>query len=204
MLILFPLLFKQIDATIQPLARIVATLTPIVATLTSDQSSGKLTYVKTNCPEGPKVVSGDQLSYCCEPKWVLQLSNEWLYDHGSITGDHGQFILDRGCYSTLNSVEIINSWNDWRSTKKFRVSVSNSLAEDSWNEVVVQGNLPNSMNCPQRDDCESKFYSFNAEVARYVKFEVLEFHLRLEEPKSVGGGLKKFDIYFGICILTFI
>ena len=85
--------------------------------------------------------------------------------------------------------------------------MSHSLAEDSWNEVVVQGNLPNSMDCHIRDDSdkfESKFYSFNAEVARYVKFEVLEFHLRLEEPKSVGGGLKKFDIYFGIYILTFI
>ena len=88
-----------------------------------------------------------------------------------------------------------------------RVSVSNSLAEDSWTEVVVQGNLPNTMNCHQRDDCdqlESKFYSFDPEVGRYVKFEVLENHLRLKEPKSIGGGLRKFGIYFGIYILTFI
>ena len=208
MLILSPLLFKQIVATTLALAPIVATLTPIVATLTSDQSSGKLTYVKTNCPEGPKVVSGDQACNGCSPSNVhtaysIHGEHEWLFNHHQITGEHGQFILDRGCSSTLNSVEIINSSNGHRSTKKFRVSVSHSLAEDSWNEVVVQGNLPNSMNCPQRDDCESKFYSFNAEVARYVKFEVLEFHLHLERG-PVGGGLRKFDIYFGIYILTFI
>ena len=199
MLILFPLLFKQIVATIQALA-------PNVATLTSDQSSGKLTYVKTNCPEGPKVVSGDQAS-CCPASNVFDMDSQWLYDHRFVTGEHAQFILDRGCSSTLNSVEIINTSNGDRSTKKFKVSVSNSLAEDSWNEVVVQGNLPNTMDCHIRDDCdqfESKFYSFNAEVARYVKFEVLEFHLRLEEPKSYGGGLRKFDIYFGIYILTFM
>ena len=95
MLILFPLLFKQIDATIQPLA-------PIVATLTSDQSSGKLTYVKTNCPEGPKVVSGDQAGPCCSPSnvFVKNAKNGWLFNHHSITGEHGQFILDRGCSST--------------------------------------------------------------------------------------------------------
>ena len=209
MLILFPLLFKQIIATTPALAPnvatitpIIATLTPIVATLTSDQSSGKLTYVKTNCPEGPKVVSGDQAS-CCPASNVFDMDSQWLYDHRYVTGEHAQFILDRVCSSTLNSVEIINSSNGHRSTKKFRVSVSHSLAEDSWNEVVVQGNLPNSMNCPQRDDCESMFYSFNAEVARYVKFEVLEFHL-FEGTKSVGGGIRKFYIYFGIYILTFM
>ena len=204
MLILFPLLFKQIVATIQALA-------PNVATLTSDQSSGKLTYVKTNCPEGPKVVSGDQACNGCSPSNVhtaysIHGEHEWLFNHHQITGEHGQFILDRGCSSTLNSVEIINTLNGDRSTKKFRVSVTNSLAEDSWTEVVVQGNLPNTMNCHIRDDCdqfESKFYSFNAEVARYVKFEVLEFHLHLERG-PVGGGLRKFDIYFGIYILTFM
>ena len=139
MLILFPLLFKQIVATIQALAPNVATLTPIVATLTSpivatltsDQSSGKLTYVKTNCPEGPKVVSGDQAS-CCPASNVFDMDSQWLYDHRFVTGEHAQFILDRGCSSTLNFVEIIKAWNDRRSTKKFRVSVSNSLAEDSW------------------------------------------------------------------------
>ena len=212
MLILFPLLFKQIVATTPALAPnvatltpIIATLTPIVATLTSDQSSGKLTYVKTNCPEGPKVVSGDQACNGCSPSNVFG-EHEWLFNHHQITGEHGQFILDRGCSSTLNSVEIINTLNNQRSTKKFRVSVTNSLAEDSWTEVVVQGNLPNTMNCHIRDDCdqfESKFYSFDAEVARYVKFEVLEFHL-FEGTKSVGGGIRKFDIYFGIYILTFM
>ena len=140
MLIIFPLLFKQIVATTPALAPnvatltpIIATLTPIVATLTSDQSSGKLTYVKTNCPEGPKVVSGDQAGPRCSPsnEFVKNAKNGWLFNHHSITGEHGQFILDRGCSSTLNSVEIINAWNDQRSTKKFRVSLSNSLAEDS-------------------------------------------------------------------------
>ena len=202
MLLLFPLLFKQIVATIQALA-------PNVATLTSDQSSGKLTYVKTNCPEGPKVVSGDQACNGCSPSNVhtaysIHGEHEWLFNHHQITGEHGQFILDRGCSSPLNSVEIINTYNEHRSTKKFRVSVSNSLAEDSWTEVVVQGNLPNTMNCRQRDDCdqlESKCYNFDPEVGRYVKFEVLEFHL-FQGITSIGGGLRKFDIYFGIFILS--
>ena len=38
---------------------------------------------------------------------------------------------------------------------------------------------------------------FNPEVGRYVKFEALGFDL-FEETQSIVGGLRKFDIYFGI------
>ena len=109
-------------------------------------------------------------------------------------GDYGQFIIDRGCFSPVNTVEIVNTGiNRHRSTKKFRVSVTNSLLDDSWIEVVEQGNLPDSRNCGSRPDCsfESKFYNFDTKISRYFKVQILETY------GSRGGGLKKFDISYG-------
>ena len=110
-------------------------------------------------------------------------------------GDYGQFIIDRGCFTPVNTVEIVNTLNGHRSTKKFRVSVTNSLLDDSWIEVVEQGNLPDSRNCGSNPDCSYEstqfFYNFETKVSRYFKVQILETH------GSIGGGLKKFDISYG-------
>ena len=90
-------------------------------------------------------------------------------------------------------MEIVNTLNGHRSIKKFRVSVTNSLLDDSWIEVVEQGNLPDTSNCGSNPDCshESKFYNFETKVSRYFKVQILETY------GSYGGGLKKFDISYG-------
>ena len=155
----------------------------------------KVTFTKI-CPKSPEVISGDVV----EPLGmhpvtsVFRVDDEWLYDLNLIEGDYGQFIIDRGCHSPVNTVEIINTENGDRSTKKFRVSVTNSLSDDSWFVVVEQGDLPDSRNCDQRPDCnslESNFYNFDTQVSRYFKVQILETH------GSYGGGLKKFNISYG-------
>ena len=156
--------------------------------------SRKVTFTKI-CPNGPEVISGDVEPLGRHPITnVLHVDDEWLYDLNLIEGNYGQFIMDRGCYSPVNTVEIINTENGDRSTKKLRVSVTNSLSDDSWIVVVEQGDLPDSRDCGNRQDCnslESNFYNFDTKVSRYFKVQILEIH------GSRGGGLKKFDISYG-------
>ena len=143
------------------------------------------------CPTGPKVISADE--HPLHPiERVFDEKKDWLFDQS----DYGQFIIDRGCSSAVNSVEIINAENNLRSSKKVRVSVSNSLSDNSWIEVLVQ-ELPDKRDCVKRSDCDTleRFYfSFSTKIVRYVKLQVLEVY-------GVGGGLTKFDIYFGNSLL---
>ena len=143
------------------------------------------------CPTGPKVISADE--HPLHPiERVFDEKKDWLFDQS----DYGQFIIDRGCSSAVNSVEIINAENNLRSSKKVRVSVSNSLSDNSWIEVLVQ-ELPDKRDCVIRSDCdtlERLYFSFSTKIVRYVKLQVLEVY-------GVGGGLTKFDIYFGNSLL---
>ena len=152
------------------------------------------------CPTSPEVVSGDVINKNVHPVKNLFSgdSKDWLFNLNSIESDYGQFIIDRGCSSAVNSLMIINTENDRRSSKKVRVLVSNSLLDNSWIEVVLQGDLPDTTRCLTRDDCLSMtelYFSFSTRFVRYVKLQVLEIH-GSSLHGSVGGGLMKFDIFF--------
>ena len=156
------------------------------------------------CPTSPEVVSGTVINKNVHPVKNIFSGDrkDWLFNLNSIASDYGQFIIDRGCSSAVNGVMIINTENDRRSSKKVRVLVSNSLLDNSWIEVVLQGDLPDTTNCLLRDDCLSMselYYSFSTRFVRYVKLQVLEIHPTTKHG-SVGGGLMKFDILFDIIV----
>ena len=93
------------------------------------------------------------------------------------SGSPGSFIIDMGCEKQRSILELENSHNGDRATKKFRLFSSASYM-GPWTELV-------SEELAQTDSLQT--YSFQATTDQFYKFEALDSY-------GNGGGLQYLDV----------
>ena len=119
-------------------------------------------------------------------KLGLDKMNYWLAEDQKVGPEQG-FTLDLGCSKKAVGVRLKNTHNyKWadRSTKKFRLLGSNSVADGPW-KTILEANLEVSMY--QKNPPVQQLPLDFPMVLRFVKFELLEFW-------GKGGGLQYFVV----------
>ena len=118
-------------------------------------------------------------------EYVLKESRNWLPSQNE--GQEAAFQLYLGCEKELNTFEVRNSNNKYRSTRRFKVSALNS-SNEGFGKVIVNGEMENSKNYDGDNIPILRFY-FNNTLAQYVQFYILNYY------GSEGGGLNYFNVY---------
>ena len=116
-------------------------------------------------------------------EFALRENANWMPSKGQKTG----FQLNLGCEKELNTIEVRNSNNKSRSTKRFRVSASNS-SNEGITEVIFVGEMEDSRN-KAKENIPILRVHFNNTLAQYVQFHILD------DYDNQGGGLNYFNIY---------
>ena len=117
----------------------------------------------------------------------MRENRNWLPSHNKQgSGLKAAFQLNLGCKKELNTFEVRNSNNAYRSTKSFKVSASNSSTEGSAHVNIVDGEMEDSRN---KENIPILRFHFNNTLAQYVQFYILDYY------DKQGGGLNYFNIY---------
>ena len=92
-------------------------------------------------------------------EYVLREKANWMPTHSKPgSGQKAAFQLDLGCKKELNTFEVRNSNNAYRSTRSFNVSASNSSKEGSIAQVIVKnGEMEDSRNKENKPNTQVSF-----------------------------------------------
>ena len=113
----------------------------------------------------------------------------WLSKSNTKPKEEVGFGLYLGCEKEINTIDVRNSNHDYKSTKKFKVSASNSSSRDTSETQIIFDEI--NLNDTRKmllDDIPILRFHFENTVAQYVFFHLLEYY------GNQGGGLNYFNI----------
>ena len=100
--------------------------------------------------------------------------------------DDSEFIMDLGCDSAIEAIEIKNTYSfTQRSTKEFQVSVS--VQKDGDYDLVVHDSLEDSRNITNPP---LKIFPIARQIVRFIKFKIISVY------GEYSGGLSYFDVRY--------
>ena len=113
----------------------------------------------------------------------------WLPSTNKPKEDIG-FGLYLGCEKEINTIDVRNSNYEFKATKKFKVSASNSSSRDaSETQIIFDEITLNDTRNMLLDDIPILRFHFENTVAQYVYFHLLEHY------GDKGGGLNYFNVF---------
>jgi len=168
-------------------------ITTTKSTYSTTSTTSTTTYSPGCGPDDRTVVSGDIYDSRFTVDKLYTDSKKDIMGKTYWLGKNGQkaiFVLNLGCLIRFNGIQLVNTHNQGnrdRSTKRFRLSVSQSQA-GPW-QNVLETTLVDSRR--QNDPLPLQLINLQAEATgQFLKFELLEWY-------GLGGGLQYFDIQRG-------